>query len=179
MYALSRLARFTTLAAAAIILTGCGVSISSYMARGADLGRYHTYAWGPTDMGSTGDPRLDNNPFFQERVRAGVEQHLAARGFEKTVSDTPDILLHYHASVTQKVDPNGADQKDVVCEGCRPYVYDAGTLVVDFVEARTKTLLWRGWAEGGLGGVVDNQPLMEKEIDEAVARIMQQLPPRL
>ena len=63
--------------------------------------------------------------------------------------------------------------------GGRSSVYDAGTLVIDLVDARTKTLVWRGWAEGSLEGVIDNQASMEAHIDRAVARVLQQLPPRL
>jgi hypothetical protein len=179
MYSRSRQAHITALAALAIAATACAtIGVSSYVARVSDLGRYHTYAWGPDDTASTGDPRLDSNPLFQERVRADVEQQLATRGFEKTAS-APELLLHYHASVTQKIDPNGVDQKDVQCDDCRPYVYDAGTLIIDVVDAGSRKLLWRGWAEGSIDGVIDSQPAMERDIDEAVARIMQQFPPRL
>ena len=55
-------------------------------------------------------------------------------------------------------------------------VYDAGTIVVDLVDARTHRLVWRGWAEGSIDGVVDDQAWMEKRVDEAVARIMARLP---
>ena len=154
------------------------MNVSSYLDRGADLGRYHTYAWGPADAMGTGDPRLDSNPFFEERVQADVEKQLATRGFEKTTG-TPELLLHYHASINQKVDANIADQKYGYCNECKPYVYDAGTIVLDLVDARSNKLVWRGWAEDSLDGVIDNQQLMERKIDDAVTRILQRLPPRL
>lgn len=62
---------------------------------------------------------------------------------------------------------------------CKPYVYDAGTLLLDFVDARTNKLVWRGWAERGMDGVIDNQEWMEEEIDEVVTRILERLPRRL
>ena len=37
---------------------------------------------------ATGDPRLDNNEFFQARLKAAVEKGLGARGLEKTTSGT-------------------------------------------------------------------------------------------
>ena len=126
-------------------------------------------------MQTTGDPRFDNNRFFQERVEAAVELQLAARGFEKAGA-TPDLLVRYYASVDQQVNADGADRPFVACEDCRPFVFDAGTIVVDLIDARTKRLVWRGWEEGSIDGVIDNQQWMEKRIDQAVARIIEQLP---
>ena len=55
-------------------------------------------------------------------------------------------------------------------------MYDAGTLVIDLVDARTNKLVWRGWSEGNVEGVVNNQRWMEERIDEAVTRIFERLP---
>ncbi len=57
-------------------------------------------------------------------------------------------------------------------------MYDAGTLLIDMVDTRTNTLLWRGWAEGSMDPFVDNQDWMEKRVDLAVARILEKLPAR-
>jgi hypothetical protein len=180
MDSLARLERLTALALSALVLTGCAsMKVNSYMERGMALGQYHTYGWGPTDTFTTGDPRLDNNPFFQDRVQADVDKALATRGFEKTTSAKPDLLIHYHASVTQQVDVNAADQKYGYCDDCRPYVFDAGTLTIDFVDTRTNRLVWRGWAEDSLDRVVDHQDWLEQKIDEAVTRILERLPQRL
>lgn len=168
---------------AAALLAGCAaINVGSFVARSADFNRYQTYTWGPADALATGDPRLDNNPFFHERVQADVDTQLAARGFEKTTATagaTPDLLLHYHVSITQEIDVNTIDRKYGYCEDCRPEVYDAGTLTVDLVDARTGRLVWRGWAARSVGGVLDKQEWMERRIDEAVARILERLPRRL
>jgi hypothetical protein len=167
-------------ALSALALTACAtMDVRSFVERGTDVNQYRTYTWGPADAQATGDPRLDNNPFFTERIQAQVEKRLNARGFEKTTADPPDLLIHYHASVTQEISTNGADQPYVYCEDCKPYVYDAGTIVVDLVDGRTRRLVWRGWAEGSIDGVIDDQAWMEKRIDEAVARIIERLPRRL
>lgn len=177
-----RLGRIAAAAAAALVLAGCAsLVVSSYSAPGSQLTAYRTFGWAPMDTLSTGDPRLDNNPFFHERVRSAIEQQLTAKGFEKAVSGTPDVLLHYHASVTQQIDVRGVDREYGYCEDedCGPYVHDAGTLVVDVVDARSNDLLWRGWAEDSVDGVIDDQKLLEARIDQAVRRIMERLPRRL
>ena len=104
---------------------------------------------------------------------------MTAREFEKVTTATPDVWLHYHASINQRLDANGADRPHGECEDCTPSVYDAGTLMLDFVDARTHRLVWRGWAEGRFDGAIDNQDWMEQRIDEAVARILARLPRRL
>ena len=59
--------------------------VNSFLERGLDFTRYRTYSWAPGDQLVTGDPRLDSNPFFLDRLQADVDQQLAARGFAKTL----------------------------------------------------------------------------------------------
>jgi hypothetical protein len=170
--------RLAGIAALAVALAGCAtMQVNSYTERGLDLRSYRTYNWAPADQAPTGDPRLDNNQFFQERVRMAVENRLATRGLAKTAM--PDLLVHYHASVVQDIHTSSFAPGDRSCEDCGPEVYDAGTLLIDLVDARTNRLLWRGWAKGSIEGVIDDQDWLEQRIDEAVARIFRELPPVL
>jgi hypothetical protein len=160
-----------------LALTACGsIQVNSYSERDVDFTRYSSYGWEPADQRSTGDPRLDNNPFFHERIRREVDRQLRRRGFQ--TSTEPDLAIHYHANVTDQVDVNGADREAGYCgEGdCQPYVYQAGTLLFDLVDTRTKRVVWRGWAAGRVDGVVNNQEWMEQKIDEIVARIFEKCP---
>ena len=162
------------------LAAGCATMIvNSYGASGADVRQYRTYAWGPAHSRPTGDPRLDNNRFFDERVRARVDDELSRRGFEKTATPTGDLLVHYHASVSQQIDIGELDGVQSCATGdCRPYVFDKGTLVVELVQPSDGTLIWRGWAESSFEGVVEDQAWMESRIDEAVAKILARLPRR-
>jgi len=168
-----------TAVAAAIALAGCAATIQSYVDRTADFATYRSYAWGPPDSFTTGDPRLDNNEFFRNRLRNAADTRFAARGFEKADSEAADLLIHYHVNITQRIDVNELDQKYGYCEDCRPSVYDAGTLTFDLIDARSGRLVWRGWAERGIQGVLERQDWMERQIDEAVMRILARLPRRL
>ena len=175
----ARVGRVAAFLALALTAVGCGsLTIDSYVERGFDLQRYRTFNWGPADAISTGDPRLDNNRFFAERVRMQVEKELAIRGLEKTATEPPDVLVHYHASVTQKIEARNLDAEYDSCgeEDCKPYVYDAGTLFIDLVDRRTNRLVWRGWAAGSIEGLIDDQEWLEKRIDETVVRILTRLP---
>jgi len=176
-----RLARIAAAAVSVLALAGCApLTVNSYVDRAADFTRYRTFAWGPEEQLSTGDPRLDNNPFFHGRVQAQIEKALTARGLEKATG-APDLTIHYHASVTQEINAGTADRQYGYCEGdgCNPYVYEAGTLLIDLVDARSNRVVWRGWAEGPIDGVIENQDWMEERIDQAVARILERFPTRL
>ena len=157
-----------------LTLSGCAVRrTDSYLARGANLSSYRTYAWGPAPRGGTGDVRLDNNEMFQERLRAAVEKQLASRGFEKTAA-APQLLVHYHASVEQRIDLMKTEPREA-CRDCGPFIYDAGTMVIDLVDAPTSDLLWRGWSTANIDRLIDNQQWFEEHIDETVAKIFARL----
>jgi hypothetical protein len=169
------LSRITAVVAVTTVtLAGCAtMNVHSFVERGADFRSYRTYEWAPI-VQSTGDPRLDNNPFFHDYLRGAIEKRLAVRRIEKT-SGAADLRLHYHASVTQKIEIS-AESTGSYGPEVRPQVYDAGTLVIDLVDTRTNELAWRGWAEGSIEGAIDNQKWMEERIDEAVERILHKLP---
>jgi len=158
----------------------CGARVGSYAPRPGVLQGYQTYAWGPPDNAATGDARLDNNRFFEERVRAAVDRELMRRGFTKVSgaeSDLaePDLIVHYHASVSEKVAGQDLDPGYASDDPGDDYVYRAGTLFVDMVDPHSQRLVWRGWIEGNIDGVVAEQAVMEQRIDEAVARILSRL----
>jgi hypothetical protein len=169
---------FTALAALA--LAGCAtMNVSSHIERNAVFSEYLTYDWGPPDNLPVGDPRLDNNPFFNDYLQGAIEKKMAAKGFERAVTGTPDLLVHYHASVNQKLDVYEVDNRYGYCYGnCQPQVsdYELGTLVIDIVDAKTNKVVWRGWAQDVMNGIIDNQDRLEKQVDEEVTKMMLLLP---
>jgi hypothetical protein len=155
------------------------MNVSSHVERGLDISRYHTYDWGPADAFPTGDPRLDKDPFFKDHVTGAVEKELSGRGFEWATSSTPDLLIHYHANISERMDINRFDRERGYCDAdsCAGVVrYEAGTLVIDVVDGRTNTLLWRGWAQASVGDMLNNRDRMAQRIDEAVTRMFERFP---
>jgi len=98
-----------------------------------------------------------------------------------TSSGAPDLLIHYHANISQRIDVNRADRAYGYCGAgdCPPDIvrYEAGTLVLDFIDARTNTLVWRGWAQHSVEDMLRNRDRMAKTIDQAVTEMLRQLPP--
>jgi hypothetical protein len=167
---------------AASLTTACAtMGVGAYVQRGVDLNAYRTYDWEPADALPTGDPRLDRNAIFIDHFEGAIEKGLASRGLKRVLAGkTPELLVHYHATVIQRVFVNGNARGGEDCrfDDCRPRVdvYEAGTLLIDIVDARTKRLVWRGWAEDDLAGALANQDRFEQFIDDAVAGMLQRLP---
>jgi hypothetical protein len=163
------------------LLSACAtVHVGADFTPGVRLDQYRTFDWGGGDTLPVGDPRLDNNPFFDSRVRAAVELELAALGLAR-VTTSPDLLVHYHASVRQRVDVIRADEgrgysspRDGRSE--QVLEYEEGTLIVDVAEPKAKAILWRGWAQTDVGGLLENPREMEKRIRESVRLMMLKFP---
>ena len=156
------------------------ISVSSHIDRRLDFSQYRTFDWGPADARPTGDPRLDRDPFFKDHLEGAVERGLARRGIELTTGGIPDLLIHYHANVSERIDVNRADRLYGYCRvsDCPPDVvsYEAGTLVLDFIDPRTDTLVWRAWAQNDVKDMLRDRDKMAKTIDRAVAEMLLQLP---
>jgi hypothetical protein len=167
--------------AATALLGGCAtMGVGSYRARDIAFETYRTFDWGARDAFPVGDPRLDNNGVFHDRFQGAVEKALAARGFERVApGTTADLLVHYHASVERRLIVNEwAHGPGCASADCGPRVveFDAGTLVVDIVDAKTHRLVWRGWVEDNAAALLGPQDAMERHVDAAVARVMRELP---
>jgi hypothetical protein len=179
MRRLSGLAAATT---AALVLAGCAstMTVSSHVQYGIDFGNFRTYTWGPADAFPTGDPRLDVDPFFRDHLQGAVEKRLAGRGFLLSEGPTADLLVHYHAAINHSMDVNRFDHDHGYCydADCSVRVMDveAGTIVLDIIDARTNRLLWRGWAQTRVDDMLKNQDRMARKLEEAAERMLAQLP---
>jgi hypothetical protein len=153
----------------------------SYAQRGIEMSQYRTYEWGPPDALPTGDARLDKNPYFQDHLEGAVEKQMAGKGFVRATG-SPDLLLHYHAAIDTRVDVGRTEREYGYCQGvdCQSWVveYEAGTLVIDVVDARTNRLIWRGWAQDSVAPMLSDEDRMREKINEAVGRMMAEFPRR-
>ena len=176
-----RLGTSIILATTALVLTGCAtMNVSSHVLKGADFTQYRTFEWGPADALPTGDPRLDRDPFLQDHVQGAIEKGLAGRGFARVSVGTADLLIHYHANISPRIDINRLDRERGYCYddacGVRTVEKEAGTLVLDVIDARTNRLVWRGWAQDSFDGVINNQDRLADKVEESVRRILEQMP---
>jgi hypothetical protein len=176
----NRLALVFILTAATLAAACATMRIGTYVERGTDFSRYHTYAWGPADALPIGDPRLDNNPMFRDYLQGAVERGLTKHSMMLVPeSARPDLLIHFHGSVRQVFDVAAADRDHGVgiSHDVSVVDYDEGTLVIDMVDARTNRLIWRGWAIDSLSGILDSQERMERKLNQAATTMLANFKP--
>ena len=165
----------------ALVAAGCAAPIAagSYARPGLVITGYRTFGWGPADALPVGDARLDRNPEFRDHFEGAVERELAKRGLMHA-AQAPDLLFHYHASIDKRIDVNGTEVSSALCQGadCMPWVveYEAGTIVLDVVDAKTGRLVWRGWARDSVEPMLSSDSAMARKVNEAVARMLATLP---
>ena len=173
-----RLTQCIVLAMAAATTAACAttMSVSSHVDRSVNFSSYRTFDWGPADALPTGDARLDANPFFKDHLQGEVEKQMAGRGLTLAHDGAPDLLIHYHANITQRIDVAGVDRD--YGYGGEAREYEAGTIVLDLVDARSQRVVWRGWAQDAVTGMLASDDTMSAKIHEAVTRMLARLPPR-
>ena len=177
---MSRLLPAIALALAAAWGCAAAINVSSHRAPVQDWSGYRTFAWGAADALPTVDPRLAANSVFGDRMHGAVTSTLFERGWAEVAPGLADVQIHYHANVTTRLNVARIDQAYGSCPGgaCREQTveYEAGTLVIDFVDARTQRVIWRGWAQTELQELLRDPERMSKTVNQAVIRMLQQLP---
>ena len=142
----------------------------------ADFSRLKTYTW--IESRSASEP----TSLTLQRVHTAVDEALAARGY-RIDSQAPDFLVASHISTSERTQvtdwgytyaPRGAwyGSHDIDV-----YTYQEGTLILDVVDAASRSLLWRGTASR----MVDpdwTPEEREKIVREAVDELLQQFPPK-
>lgn len=157
-----------------------GIRAGADFAPDVDFGALSTFEWDEPDTRPVGDPRLENNPLFEERLHAAIERELAARGIRPTSTD-PGLIVHHHATVRDRVDVYEADR--AAGYGTPDYEdrtqviqYEEGTLMIDIADASTNELVWRGWAQFDIGLALRDPDMLTEHVDEAVAKMFEHFP---
>jgi hypothetical protein len=145
--------------------------------------------------------KTQENELTLKHLKSAMNKQLQAKGLTVT-SNNPDVLIAIHGGKEKKVDvqewgyayrdrdyyntgsyypymnptpypvdPHGRENIEYR-RGTDTYEYEVGTLIIDFVDAKKKELIWRGIATG-----VVNPNNTAEEIDMIVAKIMANYPP--
>ncbi|HJZ72033.1 MAG TPA: DUF4136 domain-containing protein [Vicinamibacterales bacterium] len=137
-----------------------------------DFSKYQSYVW------SDGEPAA--NPLVHTRIVNAIEGQLASKGWTKSganADQSPSAVVVYHAAIDAERELNtwGSGPRWNGFGNARIETILTGQLVVDVYDAATKQLLWRGFASDT---VSDDQEKNEKRLNEAVAKLFKQFPPK-
>ncbi len=124
-------------------------------------GLYSTYRWEPVDPVERSRNPLYYNELNDERITTAANEVLAKKGYLPD-SVSPDLTIHYHIVVNDKTIflPHELPARARNAEtGGSTYEYLEGTLKLDFMDAHTEKLMWRGWAVGELENIGNSDDL--------------------
>jgi len=138
---------------------------------GYDYSKLKTYRWIP-------NPGVEQaNELFDKHFRKIMDEKLAAKGYSAD-ENNPDFLVAYHGNVQSKVDvTNWGYRYPGWYGGIEVYQYEEGTLIVDFVDATSKNIIYRGTLTAEIDRRSSDFEKRQKRINEAVEKILKSFPP--
>ena len=146
----------------------------------ADFPSLRTYDWIPTPV------NVEIGELVVARIKNAVNNQLEIKGLKWT-SKSPDFLIAMHVTKKRKINivnsgygyaPYGRYWGGYWGHGgVSSYEYEEGTLILDFVDAKSNQMFWRGVAIAELADKPTPEK-QEKRINKAVEKIFKQYPPQ-
>jgi hypothetical protein len=172
-----------------LVLTLC-FAVSGYAApavnydydTAADFAALKTFDWMPATGNAAGDELL------VKKIRNTVDTQLQAKGCS-LASGNPDFLIGMSLSgktvnsgsvgvgVSVGIPVGRAGRLSVGGGKSRATEKKEGTLVMDFVDAKTKSLVWRATVTQAVDPSATPEQ-KQKKIDEVIAAMLAQFPPK-
>jgi hypothetical protein len=174
---------FFTIGALALV-TGCSsVNIKHDYDNEANFAALKTYAWmaAPTNANGSVQAALQRNSLLDKRIKESADRQLAAKGYT-TDANNPDFLVLYHVGAEDKINVTdwgygyGRYGRWYGGRGVEVSQYKEGTLILDVIEAKSKQLVWRGFAAGTLNPNASPET-RKKRLDEVMTKILAEFPP--
>lgn len=173
----------------AVILAGCASprvdwDYDTSAAVTSEMSQWKTYAWvEKKEDNKATSYQLDG--LMDRRIRAAIEQGLAAKGYKKVDTADADFLVNYLTTTKTRREEDqvttslgyglGAWGSGIRVES-RVREYEEGSLVLDFVDPKTKELAWRGRSFSRVTERSTPEKRTEK-INSAVQAILAGFPP--
>ena len=176
------------------IVGGCsGIQVSQDYDLSTNFKPYRTFAWAPEPTQKSGDVLIDS-PFMDRRIRNAIETTLESKGYPKADGGRPDFLVTYQLVVKTQVEVDTVGP--AFGWGIYPYgywgypypywggidyttfinQYEVGTLIVDFTDAKTHQLIWRGIGSRRISQQSTPEKSTER-VNRTVGEILAQYPP--
>lgn len=136
----------TILLLATFACAGC-VTVRSSTSPGANLAQYHSFAWYQSPTPTEAQLAFERSPAGQ-LVRDRIAADLAQKGIHPT-TENPDFYVAYHTKLEQKTTVSDWGYPGLFWGAPGPAridEYTQGTLIVDFIDAKSGQIFWRGTA---------------------------------
>jgi hypothetical protein len=173
-------------------VVGCStIQVKSDFNPKTDFSRLKTYRWLNNQDKPSDDIRI-NNEFVINAVRAAVEKDLQGKGFTRVDNDQADFVIAWFGAIEQKIkseninhfyapygygtlyrDPYWNSQPTTINVG----EYEQGSLIFDFLDPGSHTLLWRGIGSDKLKDD-QSESQVTQNIKAAVTQVLAGFPPQ-
>ncbi|MCH6559316.1 DUF4136 domain-containing protein [candidate division KSB1 bacterium] len=170
----------SVLTVSVLLLVGVGcspISVSHDYDPQANFSNLKTFAWVAFPQ------NVEINQLTVRRIKNAVTNELLAKGLQESSSNA-DILIAMHGTTKEKLDitdwgySTGSYYGGGYWGGRNIDVnqYTEGTLILDFIDSKSKRLVWRGVAKGAVDPSLTPEQ-RTKRINEGAAKLMAQFPP--
>ena len=152
-----------------LVVSAAAQSVQSDFDRTFRFSNLKTFSFAVQRRGAN-DP-LAGDSLNAGRIRTGLESQLMANGFHME-TEKPDFVIAYYVTTKNKLSvqdygygpPRWFGGRDI-----RVNQYSEGTLMVDFIDARTNQVIWRGRASGTL-----EMKGVDKKISKSTEKLIKQ-----
>jgi hypothetical protein len=165
-------------------LAGCSsVDITTDYDRSMDFATLKTYDWMSTSASAVTanqQAAMFQTSIVNKNIKNAVNEQLKTKGLSQDTAN-PDFYIVSHLGTQEKVNVTnygygygrwgayGGGGVDV-------QQYTQGTLILDFISAKTKELVWRGVASGALAQNPSPEQAQQK-INDVVQAMLTEYPP--
>lgn len=174
---------FTLLALLSLAIVSCSpIQVFTDFEKTATFDQYKTYGYSKESL-----DRLEISDIDKKRIMRAIDTELATKSFLK--NEKPDILIHIFTKSNQRVDVFQNNMgwgggwgwgwgwgmgPGMGWSGTQVSTTTEGTLYIDFVDTRTKEMVWQG---NGIGILSKNPEKREQNIKLFVSSILEKYPP--
>ncbi|WP_191906463.1 DUF4136 domain-containing protein [Hymenobacter baengnokdamensis] len=179
-------------------LSACTSAVNVEQRADVNFSKYRTFDFADTEVKTNGDHNpLLRSPIAQDHIKQAIASELAKRGLRQ-VDSNPDFLITTHTyveqaerTVTDNLPPAGyaypyamsyrgrflpinygAWYTPAYYQTAHTEQYREGTLVLDFIDARTNNLVWRG----SIADPVDDPARLGSDFSKAAKEILDKFP---
>ena len=164
-----------------LYLTCTPIPVSIDYDRSVDFTKFKNYKW--IKQKDISDAKgIFLNDINKKRFALAIQNELSEKGFQKMDDEEPDFSVVYHVRLDKRIDTSpynytyGPYYEPIV----QTRVYQRGTIIIDFIDADSKQLAWRGVAEGVLSEKEEDWSEMTDMnifIGNVVKEILSEFPP--
>jgi hypothetical protein len=181
------------------LITSCS-SVNVQQKPGVDFSKYRTFDWGKMDVKSANSQNpIYQSSLNDQMIQDAISSELAKRGLRRVQGNTkPDLYLAYHLYI-EEAERTVANQpaagfaypyafsyrgaffpvnygymygSPFYSTGYHTENYKEGTLILDFIDSRSRNLVWRG----SVADAVNNPANIGSEFAKSAKEILDKFP---